>query len=184
MTVYITERRLVTIVKRKKTFMDKYEFARRLQTDKAKFYRIAYSYVKNEHDALDVVGEAVYKGLRNLKSLKSAEFFNSWMTRIVINCALDQLRQGARVTFIDDAMPPEWEPPDDASLAAEDQLDLYTALDALGERDRTCVVLHYFEGYTFADLSRILDEPESTVKSRMYRSLGKMRTFLQKGERA
>ena len=39
--------------------MDKYEFARRLQTDKAKFYRIAYSYVKNEHDALDVVGEAV-----------------------------------------------------------------------------------------------------------------------------
>ena len=80
--------------------MDKYEFARRLQTDKAKFYRIAYSYVKNEHDALDVVGEAVYKGLRNLKSLKSAEFFNSCMTRIVINCALDQLRQGARVTFI------------------------------------------------------------------------------------
>ena len=57
-------------------------------------------------------------------------------------------------------------------------------MDALGERDRTCVVLHYFEGYTFADLSRILDEPESTVKSRMYRSLGKMRTFLQKGERA
>lgn len=122
--------------------MDKFEFAQRFQADKAKYYRIAYSYVKNEHDALDVMGEASYKALRSLKALKTPEYFSSWMTRIVINCALD----------------------------------------ALGERDRACVILHFFEGYTYENVSRILGEPESTVKSRVYRSLGKMRTFLQKGE--
>lgn len=162
--------------------MDKYEFAQLLQSDKARYYRIAYSYVKNEQDALDIVGEAAYKGLRSLKSLKKPEYFRSWMTRIVVNCALDQLRAGSRVTFLDDALPPEWEPPDDSSLTPEDSLDLYTALDALGERDRTCVVLHYFEGHSFESVSRILGEPESTIKSRVYRALGRMRAYLQKGE--
>ena len=38
--------------------MDKYEFAQLLQSNKEKYYRIAYSYVKNEQDALDIVGEA------------------------------------------------------------------------------------------------------------------------------
>lgn len=42
--------------------MDKFEFAQRLQSDKARYYRIAYSYVKNEQDALDIVGDATYKG--------------------------------------------------------------------------------------------------------------------------
>ncbi len=118
--------------------MDKFEFAQRFQADKAKYYRIAYSYVKNEHDALDVMGEASYKALRSLKALKTPEYFSSWMTRIVINCALDLLRQNSRVTFLDDALPPESEPPDEAALVPEDSLDLYTALDALWERDRAC----------------------------------------------
>ena len=60
--------------------MDKFEFAQRFQADKAKYYRIAYSYVKNEHDALDVMGEASYKALRSLKALKTPEYFSSWMT--------------------------------------------------------------------------------------------------------
>ena len=61
--------------------MDKFEFAQRFQADKAKYYRIAYSYVKNEHDALDVMGEASYKALRSLKALKTPEYFSSWMTQ-------------------------------------------------------------------------------------------------------
>lgn len=83
--------------------MDKFEFAQRLQSDKARYYRIAYSYVKNEQDALDIVGDATYKALLNLRSLKNPEYFGTWMTRIVINCALDQLRRSSRVTFLDDA---------------------------------------------------------------------------------
>lgn len=92
--------------------MDKFEFAQRLQSDKARYYRIAYSYVKNEQDALDIVGDATYKALLNLRSLKNPEYFGTWMTRIVINCALDQLRRSSRVTFLDDALP-RAQPPDD-----------------------------------------------------------------------
>ena len=113
--------------------MDKFEFAQRFQADKAKYYRITYSYVKNEHDALDVMGEASYKALRSLKALKTPEYFSSWMTRIVINCALDLLRQNSRVTFLDDALPPQSEPPDEAALPPEDSLALEPAPTPPGE---------------------------------------------------
>lgn len=45
----------------KKSCMDKNQFAKRLQDQKTKYYRVASSYVKNEHDALDIIGEATIK---------------------------------------------------------------------------------------------------------------------------
>ena len=87
----------------KKSCMDKNQFAKRLQEQKSKYYRMAYSYVKNEHDALDIIGEASYKGLKELHTLKQPE----------------------------------------------DSMDLFEALDALSERDRACVLLRYFEEYSF-----------------------------------
>lgn len=57
----------------KKSCMDKNQFAKRLQDQKTKYYRVAYSYVKNEHDALDIIGEATYKGLKDLHTLQQPE---------------------------------------------------------------------------------------------------------------
>ena len=154
--------------------MDKFRFARELQSRKEKYYRIAYSYVKNEHDALDIVGEAAYKGLRTLGTLREADYFDTWMTRIVINAAIDFTRKHSRVTLCE-------EPALEVLSAPEDSMDLYKALDALSEKDRICVTLRYFEEQTFVQIAEILQEPETTVKSRLYRALGKMRGFLEKG---
>ena len=60
----------------KKSCMDKNQFAKRLQEQKSKYYRMAYSYVKNEHDALDIIGEASYKGLKEPHTLKQPEYFD------------------------------------------------------------------------------------------------------------
>ena len=49
--------------------MNKERFAQAVLAQKEKFYRIAYSYVKNEQDALDIVSEATYKGLKSLHTL-------------------------------------------------------------------------------------------------------------------
>ena len=86
----------------KKSCMDKNEFAKRLQEQKTKYYRIAYSYVKNEHDALDIIGEATYKGLKELHTLKQPEYFDTWMTRIVINAAIDYIRKNTRLVYCEE----------------------------------------------------------------------------------
>lgn len=165
-----------------KTDMDKHAFAGQLQADRARYYRIAYSYVKNEQDALDIVSEAAYRGLRDLRSLRSPEFFRTWMTRIVVNCAIDFLRKDSRLVSLDDTAPEPVEVADTA-LQCEDTLDLYDALDVLTERDKTCVTLRFFEQYSFVEIARILGEPETTVKTRVYRALKKMRAYLEKGEK-
>lgn len=166
-----------------KTCLSKEQFASLLQTKKQKLYRMAFCYVKNEQDALDIVGEAVYKGLQSLTTLREPEYFDTWMTRIVINTAIDFLRKNSRCSVCEDAIL-ELMPVEENSLDPESSLDLYTALDALGQRDKTCVILKYFEGYTFQEIAGLLNEPEATVKSRLYRSLAKMRTQLEKGGKA
>ncbi len=160
--------------------MDKQTYAALLQSDRDRYYRIAYSYVKNEHDALDIVGEAAYRGLCRLHTLRSEEYFRTWMTRIVMNCSVDLLRRNGRSVSLDEA--PEAAPPPGTSLEVEDSLDLYDALDSLSERDRSCVTLRYFEGYTFAEIAEVLGEPVPTVKARAYRALKKLRRELEKGD--
>ncbi len=157
--------------------MNKERFAQAVLAQKEKFYRIAYSYVKNEQDALDIVSEATYKGLKSLHTLKRTEYFDTWMTRIVINTAADFLRKASHTVNLDeDAL--EIIPAPEADLKPEDSLDLFRAIDSLPERDRACVTLRYFEEYSFLKIAQILQEPESTVKSRLYRALGKMRQAL------
>lgn len=156
--------------------MDKFRFARELQSRKEKYYRIAYSYVKNEHDALDIVGEAAYKGLRTLGTLRQPDYFDTWMTRIVINAAIDFTRSRSRVTLCEEPALEVLSAPEE-DLTPEDSMDLYKALDALSEKDR----MRYFEEQSFVQIAEILQEPETTVKSRLYRALRKMRGFLEKG---
>ena len=73
------------------------ELVELIHTYKEKFYRIAYSYVKNEQDALDVIQESVYKAYCSLDKLKSPEYFKTWFTRILINKAIDQIRFKKRI---------------------------------------------------------------------------------------
>ena len=158
-------------------FTDKNSFAELLYADKARYYRIAWSYVKNEQDALDIVSEAAYRGLLGLHTLKSRESFRPWMTRIVVNCALDLLRRGRRTEYIED-LPPQSEPVSDAEPGCEDSLDLCAALDCLSGIEKSCVIVRFFEGYRFKELAEMLGEPESTVKTRVHRALKKMRAYL------
>lgn len=161
--------------------MDKNTYAGLLQDDRARYYRIAYSYVKNEHDALDIVGEAAYRGLCKLHTLKSPEHFRTWMTRIVMNCAIDHIRRSSRTVSLGEAPVAEsWDSGE--TFRCEDNIDLYDALDSLSERDRTCIVLRFFEEYSFAEIARVLEEPESTVKARVYRTLKRLRVQLEKGD--
>jgi len=71
-----------------------------VQQRKESIYRIAYSYVKNADDTLDIVQETVYKAFISIKKLKYPEYFNTWLTRITINCAVDFLKQKNRLIYL------------------------------------------------------------------------------------
>ncbi|WP_242851821.1 sigma-70 family RNA polymerase sigma factor [Clostridium butyricum] len=147
--------------------------------NRQKFYRIAYSYVKNEQEALEIVSDAMYKGLVHLKDLREMDYFITWMTRIIINTSLETLRKKSKLTQYEDYM---------AEVKVEEtgqdqNLDLYHAIDMLDPDEKSYVILKYFEERTYREMSDILEMPQSTIKSKIYRSLEKMKSYLEGGNK-
>jgi len=64
--------------------------------NKNSFYRVAYSYTKNEDDALDVVQESIYKALYSVDNLQDINYINTWFYKILIRTSIDNIRKNAR----------------------------------------------------------------------------------------
>ena len=150
----------------------------RIHAAQDRLYRLAYCYVKNEQDALDIVGEAAYKAFVSLHTLRRADRFDAWMTSLVVHTALDWLRKNRRL------VPTEQQaldviPAHAPALAVEEQMDLYALLDTLPAEERSYLILHYFEGRSFPEMAEILSMPEAKLKSRFYRMLSRLRDQLK-----
>ena len=76
--------------------MDKNEFAARIEALRPRLYRTALLYLGSEAYALDALDETVYKALRSLKKLRQPQFFDTWVTRILINECLRELKRRKR----------------------------------------------------------------------------------------
>ena len=143
-----------------------------LTTNYAMFYRIAYGYVHNETDAQDIVQESAYKAIYHARKLKKAEYAQTWICRIVINESLSFLRKRKKEQT--DAIEQ-----DIACEEKEDMTDLRKAIEQLAPEERTVIILRYFEDMKLEQIAEICEESLSTVKSRLYRTLKKMRLELE-----
>lgn len=140
--------------------------------NKENVYRLAFSYVKNTENALDIVQESIQKALSSLKTLKSEGSLKSWFYRIVVNTALDFLRKQKRIQLVDDQTL-EFHSPKCEDVYHD--LDLEKALEELPYAYRTVIVLRYFEDLKLEEIAEVMDENISTVKTRLYQGLRKLR---------
>ncbi len=143
-----------------------------LTTNYAMFYRIAFGYVHSEADALDIVQESAYKAIYHAGKLKKTEFARTWICRIVINEAISFLRKQKK----EFAEPIDWDIP---VQEAEDMTDLYKAVENLKPEERTIIILRYFEDMKLEEIAEVCGESLSTVKSRLYRTLKKLKLDLE-----
>ena len=77
--------------------MDREEFASRVNAKRSQLYRTAYLYLGREADALEAVDEAVYQALRHLRQLREERYFETWLTRILLNECHRELRRRKRL---------------------------------------------------------------------------------------
>lgn len=143
--------------------------------DQARFYRLAYSYLKNREEALDAVQTAVCRALERQEHLREPDAMRTWFFRILVNVCTDMLRQRKRVTFI---------PPDALDAGSyEDPLpadgDLAARVDALPPEIATIIRLRFYEELSLKEISAVTGVPLSTVKTRLYTGLRKLRVSLE-----
>lgn len=150
--------------------MHEEEYVRRAEAAKARLYRTSLLYLGGEAAAVDAVDEAVYRGLRACRKLRQEAYFDTWLTRILINVCNAELRRRKRELAMEQL--PE--------TAAEefDALPLKDAIRRLPQQLREVVVLRYFTGLTLAETARALGVPPGTVSTRQRRALALLRLEL------
>ena len=155
--------------------MDQETFAARVQALRGRLYRTAYLYLGSESDALEAVDEAVYQALRALKKLRQPEFFDTWLTRILLNECHKELRRRKRFSG-------EETFPDTAGPDAYDGLPLKDAVRRLPEDLRSVIILRFFAGLSQAETAAALEVPQGTVATRQRRALQLLRLELGEEE--
>ena len=148
--------------------MTEQEYIRRAESLKEQLYRCAAVYLGSPSDAVDAVDEAFYKGFLAYSKLRQPEFFDTWLTRILINVCNSELRRRKRELAV--AELPE---------TAQEEFDA-ARQDASKPKagSRALIILRYFTGLTLEETARALDIPRGTVSTRQKKALSLLRLEL------
>ncbi|KXA06847.1 RNA polymerase sigma-70 factor family [Clostridium perfringens] len=157
---------------------NKESFGILIKNNKEYLYKMAFLYVKDEQDALEVIHETVYRAFLNIEKLKKAKFFNTWITRILINVSIDFLKKKGKNEMLDESTPIRKER---CEISTEEKLDLYNAIDLLNDNYKTVIIMMYFNDMKIKDISRVMEIPENTVKTYLRRAKQALGEVLKEG---
>lgn len=143
---------------------DRDAFVTLMRQNEDALHHMAWSMLRKNEDVADAMQETVLKAYRSISSLREPNYFRTWMFRILINECNTLLRGRKRTVAVSDF-------PIAASPANDyDRVDLRDAVDRLDEKQRTVVILHYFEDLSVAQTAQTLELTESAVKTRLMRA--------------
>ncbi len=152
-------------------------FAGLVRRHQRRAYAVARSIVLSHDDAEDAVQEGFLHAFRALDRFRPEQAFGAWLHRIVANAALDIARR-KKVRDADELPETLASPHRDPAEADELRIRLNKALAALGERQRSVIVLHDVEGYKHAEIGVLLGIPEGTARSDLHHARAHLRRLL------
>ena len=146
------------------------EFAQRAEAMRTQLYKTAMLYMGSHSQAMDALDEAVYKALCSHRKLRDPNYFNTWITRILINECHNELRRQSRFR-------PGGELPETAA-EEYDYLPLKEAIRRLPKELKDVIILRYFSGFTLAETAGMLEIPQGTAATRQRKALKLLRLDL------
>lgn len=151
-----------------------------IENNQERYYRVAFSYVKNREDALDIVHDAIIKALQSFHSLRNPKYAQTWFYKILINESISFLRKNRKVISLDDLQTPQLPPAEDLDdIHKDDYIDLYAAIDKLPPDMKTIVILRFFEDMKYEEIAEITSTNLNTIKSRLYRALNHLKLDME-----
>ena len=135
-------------------------------------YRLEYGHY-TAHESRQLI-----KLIEDIEKLKKAKFFNTWITRILINVSIDFLKKKGKNEMLDESTPIRKEK---CEISTEEKLDLYNAIDLLNDNYKTVIIMMYFNDMKIKDISKVMEIPENTVKTYLRRAKQALGEVLKEG---
>jgi RNA polymerase sigma-70 factor (ECF subfamily) len=166
------------------TFVSRYE---------RRFFRLAFSYLRNQEEALDAVQEAFIKVYRARAAWEPRAAPFTWAYKIVANHCIDLIRKRRGKTWsIDDTEEGETRDlhdtaavdPLNAQIQREEAIRMREAIARLPARQREIIVLRHYEGLSLQEIAEAQDCALGTVKSSLHRALANLKGILEETGRA
>ena len=143
-----------------------------------RLYAVARLILRSADLAEDAVQEALVRAWRQLPSLRDPDRFDAWLHRLVVNACADQGRQLRR--WSQQVRPFHLEASvDDHTGSVADREQLERGFRRLTPEQRAVVVLHYYSGFSAAEIARIVGIPEGTARSRLHYATAALRAALE-----
>lgn len=143
-------------------------------------YNAAFRMLGDSDEAADVTQTTFLKAFENIDSFDVNRSFFSWIYRIALNAAIDQLKRGERLEPWVESPADGADRPYDRAARAETADRLQAALMDIGDDSRTVLVLRYFSECSYHQIGEILGVPDKTVKSRLYSARQQLKARLER----
>lgn len=139
-------------------------------------FRVAYNYIGSRADAEDVTQNVFFKLLQEKRPFESSDHAKNWLLRVTVNECKNLVRTKwwKSESLEDHASALTFENPAHS--------DLYYAVMGLPKKYRLPIYLHYYEGYSTAEIGEILRIPKNTVCSNLKRGRELLKRSLQEAK--
>lgn len=136
-------------------------------------YRLALSQTKSKAHADDVTQDVFLRFLNKERSFESDEHIKAWLLRVTINCS----RNIFASSWFKKCVPLT----EELTFDTEEKSEIYFAVTELPSKYRTVIHLFYYEDLSVADIAKVLNMNESTVKSQLHRGRQLLKEKLKGG---
>jgi len=129
-------------------------------------------FLRNTEDAKDALQEAAMSAYLSYDRLRDKKYFKTWMTRIVINKCKDLVRKSRPSVELTDEL-------EVFSSTDHSDFEMLDAISRLGKEKAVYITLRFYNDLSYADVSRVLRLPVSTVKYRTAKALEELKRSLE-----
>lgn len=152
--------------------MTEEKFIHAVKRNSQRLFVIAFSYLKNKHDAEDALQNTFLKLWKSKIEFDNDLGIDKWLTKVLVNDCKNffnlSFRQNKSIEEVYDV----------STFDKYFNVDLYNAVMSLNKKERLCVILFYYDDLTISDISKVTGIKESTVKSLLKRSRNKLKLML------
>ncbi|MGV3026406.1 RNA polymerase sigma factor [Clostridium thermobutyricum] len=152
---------------------DKEAFVYLINEHRLSLYRIAKGILKDDYKVEDAISNTIIKAFENIKKLKKAEYFKTWLIRILINECNLTLKKEKRILYLEDSVKEE------AYIDLYENIDLINAIETLDDDLKLVTILYYFEDIDQKEIAKIISVKESTVRTKLFRARKKLYEILK-----